>query len=624
MDNPFLDRIARGPILCDGAMGTQLYARGVPFARCFDELNLSQPSLVQEIHRAYLAAGAEIIETNTFGANRFRLAMHGLEGRVRDINLRGAKIAREAREISGTPAFVAGSVGPSGRLFEPVGTLTPQAAHAAFKEQIEGLLEGGVDLLILETFSSLSEMREALLAAREVCDLPVIAQMSFNDETETPGGHGPEDVAAALEGLGAAVVGANCCVGPALTLTVLQRMRTAAHGKLSVQPNAGYPGYLGGRFVYYASPAYFAGYARQFIESGATIIGSCCGTTPEHTAAMAEVLRQMDSSAPVRTQTHTALPSTAAESPQPAPAAGQSTVRARLAADAFVVSVEIDPPKGANPAKALQGAAYLKELGVDCINIADSPMARVRMSGIGLAYLIQERTGLETIIHFTTRDRNLMGLQSDLLGAHAVGIRNVLALTGDPPRLGDYPSATAVYDVDSIGLIAILKRLNEGKDWAGNSIGQGTAFTIACALDMQRCLDNPKEMERFRRKLEAGADFVMSQPIYDVAVLRRFLERYHEHYGALGRPLLLGVMPLQSSRHTEFLHNEVPGIAIPDAVRERMRKAGEHGLQEGLAMAQDLLAAAQEHVQGAYLMPSFGRYEMVGELVKVLRRAGAA
>jgi methionine synthase / methylenetetrahydrofolate reductase(NADPH) len=576
---------------------------------------------VQEIHRAYIAAGAEIIETNTFGANRFRLAAHGLEDRVRDINLRGAKIAREAREIGGLPVFVAGSVGPIGRPLAPLGVATPDDAESAFREQVLALLEGGVDLLMLETFSDIEEIRRAVLAAKAVCDLPIVAQMSFNDEAETPTGARPEDVTVELERLAVDVIGANCCVGPAATLSVLQRMRISAKGSLSVQPNAGYPGYAGGRFVYFASPAYFADYAGQFVDSGATLIGSCCGTTPEHTAAMAAALRERGALAPQRTTVAVTHARPAAEERQAAPeAAGPSTVRAKLTNGRFVVSVEIDPPKGANPTKALQGAAYLKEVGVDCINIADSPMARVRMSGIGLAYLIQERVGLETIIHFTTRDRNLMGLQSDLLGAHAVGIRNVLALTGDPPRLGDYPSATAVFDVDSIGLITILKRMNEGKDWTGNAIGQGTTFLVACALDMQRCLDDAKEMERFRRKMDAGADFVMSQPIYDIAVLRQFLDRYGDAHGQIAVPHLLGVMPLQSSRHTEFLHNEVPGISIPDWARERMRAAGERGLQEGLEMAQELLAEAQQYVQGAYLMPSFGRYEIVGELVKALNK----
>ena len=621
MDNAFLDRLQRAPILCDGAMGTMLYGRGIAFSRCFDELNLLQPALVQEIHRLYIAAGAELIETNTFGANRFRLAAHGLDAKVRDINLRGAKIAREAREVSGQPVFVAGSVGPIGRPLAPLGTASPGDAERAFREQIEALLEGGVDLLMLETFSDVEEIRLAVLAAKAACDLPIVAQMSFNDEAETPAGTRPEDVATDLERLGVQVVGANCCVGPAATLGVLQRMRNAAHIPLSVQPNAGYPGYAGGRFVYFASPAYFADYARQFVESGATVIGSCCGTTPEHTAAMATALRSR--SALPSQHTTFAMPHSLPvreERPAVPEEAGQSTLRAKLATGRFVVSVEIDPPKGANPTKALQGAAYLKEIGVDCINIADSPMARIRMSGIGLAYLIQERIGLETIIHFTTRDRNLMGLQSDLLGAHAVGIRNVLALTGDPPRLGDYPSATAVFDVDSIGLVTILKRMNEGKDWAGNAIGQGTSFLVACALDMQRCLDDEKEMERFRRKLEAGADFVMSQPIYDIGVLRQFLARYSDAHDQIGVPHVLGIMPLQSSRHTEFLHNEVPGISIPDWARQRMRAAGERGLQEGLAMSQELLAEAQQYVQGAYLMPSFGRYELVGEVVKALNK----
>jgi homocysteine S-methyltransferase len=626
--NALLDRLARGPILADGAMGTQLYARGISFERCFDELNLSTPTLVQEIHREYLHAGAEIIETNTFGANRFKLAHHGLADKVRDINLRGVKIAREAREIAGESAFVFGSVGPIGQLLEPLGSISYDDARAAFQEQIEALLEGGADAIILETFSDLDELQAAVAAARAVTrDLPVIAQMSFTEDADTLTGSMPEEVAAALRKHAVDVIGANCSVGPAGTFSAVKRMVAALHASpaasgaplVSVMPNAGFPARIGERYMYLSSPQYFAEYVPRFVnELGATIVGGCCGTTPAHIAAMREALQTIRPSDKPRV--------VVVEKPKPPPVeepvAGMTsvprTLREKLRAGKWVTSVELDPPRGLNPVKVLNGAAMLKEMGVDCINIGDSPLAKIRMGCISLAVMIQQQLELETIIHFTTRDRNLMALQSDLIGAHALGIRNVLALTGDPPRLGDYPNATAVYDIDSVGLIKIIRRLNEGRDWAGTSIGTNADFAIGCALDMMWANSDPSEMERFHRKIEAGADFIMTQPIYDAAVLREFLTKYGDKYGAVEKPILLGVLPLMSSKHAEFLHNEVPGITLTDEARRRMKDAGERGVEEGLRLAQELLIEAKEDVAGTYLMPSFGRYEVCGELVKVL------
>ncbi len=626
--NPLLERLQRGPILCDGAMGTMLYARGISFDRCFDELNLSNPALVQEIHREYIRAGAEMIETNTFGANRFKLARYGLEHKVREINLRGVKTAREAREISGEPIFVVGSVGPIGQLLVPFGQITYADAQAAFKEQIEALLEGGADAIILETFSDLSELKAAVTAARQVTqDLPLIAQMSFTDDEDTLAGNTPEEIVAELRTLQIDVIGANCSVGPAGTFNAVRRMVAALNGAdagnnrplVSVMPNAGFPARIGERYMYLSSPPYFAEYTHKFIgELGATIVGGCCGTTPAHIAAMREALKTMAPSATrpviVIQKPEAPLPESAA----PGLASVPSTLREKLRAGKWVTSVELDPPRGLNPAKMLQGAAMLKEMGVDCINIGDSPLAKIRMSCISLAIMIQQQVGLETIIHYTTRDRNLMAMQSDLIGAHSLGIRNVIALTGDPPRMGDYPNATAVYDIDSIGLIKILKRLNEGRDWAGTSIGTNADFFVACALDMMLANSDPNELDRFHRKLEAGADFVMTQPIYDVAVLRAFLQKYGDKYGPADKPILLGVLPLMSSRHAEFLHNEVPGITLTDEARRRMKQAGERGIEEGIRLAQALLLEAKEFVAGTYLMPSFGRYEVCGELVKGL------
>lgn len=633
--HPLLDRLTRGPILCDGAMGTLLYARGISFDRCFDEQNVSNPALVLEIHGDYIRAGAEIIETNTFGANRFKLARYRLEDRVREINLRGVKLAREAREIAGEPTFVLGSVGPIGQWLGRMNRISYAEAHAAFKEQIEALLEGGADGIILETFSDLEEIKTAIAAARAVTgDLPLIAQMTFSEEALTLTGNTPREMVAALRALPVDVIGANCSVGPAGTFNVVQRMVGALnasgsapyHGDsstraplISAMPNAGFPARIGERYMYLSSPQYFADYAGRFIgELGANIVGGCCGTTPAHIAAMHSVMQTI---APVTTRRVVVVE-------KPAPAAADAgaqdpggmprNLRAKLKAGKWVTSVELDPPRGLNPGKMLQGAAMLKGLGVDAINIGDSPLAKIRMSCIALAIMIQQQVGLETIIHYTTRDRNLMAMQSDLIGAHSLGIRNVIALTGDPPRLGDYPNAKAVYDIDSIGLIQILKRLNEGRDWAGNSIGTNADFLVACALDMNWANSDPAEMDRFHRKMQAGADFVMTQPIYDAAVLREFLAKYGDKYGAVEKPILLGVLPLMSSRHAEFLHNEVPGITLTDEARRRMRDAGERGAAEGIQLAQELLSETKDLVAGTYLMPSFGRYEVCGELVRVL------
>jgi methionine synthase / methylenetetrahydrofolate reductase(NADPH) len=606
MENPFLERLSRGLILADGAMGTMLYGKGVPYERCFEELILSKPAMVEEIHGAYIAAGAELIETNSFGANRLKLSDHGLGDRVREINLRAVKLARAARETAGVDVFVAGSVGPLGRPLEPIGEISLAEATALFEEQIGALLEGGADLILLETFGDLDELALAVRAARRVCDLPVVAQATFAEDSLTASGASPEEAVRTLRALGADVVGVNCSVGPQPMLDVVQRMLAVGDVPVSAMPNAGLPARVGGRFLYFATPQYFAEYAVTFAHAGARIVGGCCGTTPAHISAMKAALAEARVVEDLR-------PSWVAPTLEPdvvVPSGEASTLKPKLGND-FVVSVEMDPPRGINPTKLLKAGAMLKEVGVDAVNIADSPMARVRMSALAMGFLVKQHLGLETIQHFTTRDRNLMAIQSELMGAHAVGLRTILALTGDPPRLGDYPGATAVYDVDAIGLIRILKRLNEGHDWKGNTIGEPTNFLIGCALN-PTAEDLDLELERFEKKIEAGADFVMTQPLYDLETLLHTLDRV----GKVEIPILLGVMPLQSSRHAEYLHNEVPGITIPDWARERMRRAGEHGMQEGVAMAREFLQEARSHVQGAYLMPSFGRFEQVAEILR--------
>ncbi len=645
--NLFLERLKNGPVLADGAMGTLLYQRGETFEECFDELNLTKPETIQSIHSEYLSAGAQIIETNTFGANRVKLEEHNLGDKVREINFRAARIALEAREVSGRPAFVAGAIGPTGRPLQAPDEQRFSELRAIFREQIEALQEGGVELLILETFSNLAELRQAVLAAQEVGGLPIVAQMSFYEDGHTLAGQSAARVATVLYDLGVDVIGANCSVGPAGTLDVLKEMigaikQQAAHtaGKMpqfSAQPNAGLPQRIDNRFFYVSTPDYFGDYAVRFAQAGVSLIGGCCGTTPRHIEAMRRALDgqygtqeqvAMDVSAPViqqgvngngaNGQNGHAIIARLIEEETLLPQEGtQTSLQEKLAQGEFAISIELDPPKGLNPTKLLSGAALLQQAGADFINIADSPMARVRMSCIALARLIQDHLGIETIIHFTTRDRNLMALQSELLGAHALGIRNILALTGDPLRVGDYPNTTGVWDVDSVGLIGMLRGLTEGHDAAGSSIGAKASFHIGCALNLNMTdEETDREIEKYQRKLEAGADFIMTQPIYEMAPLERFLKRA----GKPPIPMLLGYVLLHNSRHAEYLHNEVPGITIPEEVRRRLREAGENGHEEGLQVAQELLGEASGMVQGVYLQPSYRRYDIVSELVKSLRR----
>ena len=623
MKSPFLTALEQRVLLADGAMGTLLHSRGVAQHACLEALVLDDPDIVRRVHEDYITAGADIIETNTFGANRFRLARHGLESKVRDINFKAARLARDAREIHGHPVFVAGAIGPTGRMLATAGDVRPGEVRAAIREQAEALLEGGVDLLILETFPDIAELREAILAIKSACDLPVVAQLTFQRDGRTYAGEPPDEVANIASALGAEVAGVNCSLGPQSALDVIDQMAANTAIRLSAMPNAGLPKFMDGRLVYPATPDYYAEYAKKLVLAGANIVGGCCGTTPEHTSAMREMLAGEWNTRGRANVSERAAQSSVVTVSAPGRVNGDAadnierplTMREKLAVGEFVVSVELDPPRGLNPRKAIEGAAHLKALGADCINIGDSPMARVRMSAIALAVLIEQRVGIETIIHFTTRDRNLMAIQSDLLGAHALGIRNIIALTGDPPSGGDYARATGVWDVDSIGFIRILKMLNGGSDWAGNSIGKGTDFFVACAAN-PTADDVDLEIDRVKRKIEAGADVLMTQQIYSAEILRSFLERL----GPIDVPLLVGIMPLQSYRHAEFIHNELAGVFVPEPVRERMRLAGENGVAEGIAQAGELLEACRPLVQGTYLVPSFGRYEVVGELVTLAKR----
>lgn len=620
MTNPFLDRLARGPIIGDGAMGTMLYSSGAPLDSAFDVLNLSNPDLVASIHRAYIAAGAEIIETNSYGANRFKLEQIGLGSKVRQLNRVAAKIAREQREISGRSVFIAGSVGPTLQRLPPIGHGNAEKVRAAFREQIEALLEGGVDLLTIETIPDIAEMREAIAAARECSDLPIIAMLTFAEDGRTVAGN---EVAAAVEMLlehRVDVIGANCSVGPQRLLRVIDTYtreldRRGAARPLACIPNAGWPTQQGGRMIYPSSPDYFAKFALQAADAGVTVIGGCCGTTPAHIEAMTRALQERTTGEVEPRKPH--LPELiVTEFETPAPASGENQpggFRSELGKK-FLVAVEIDPPKGLNPEKALAGAELLKRAGVDAINVADSPMARVRMSALTLCMMIQHQIDIETIVHFTTRDRSLMGIQSELLGAHAAGVRTILALTGDPPTLGGYPGTTGVYDTDSIGLIELLTKMNEGVDVVGAPIGSRADFRIGCAVDPTRD-DLVLEAERLHAKLNAGAHFVMTQPIFDAEVWTNFLEYFG---GPVPVPLMIGILPLQSARHADFLHNEVPGITLTDAALKRMHAAGPDGRKEGVRMAQELLLDLVPLAQGVYLMPSFGRYEVAAEVLEVL------
>jgi len=613
--SPFLSRLAEGPLLCDGAMGTMLYASGVPLDGCFDVFNANNPTLVQSIHAAYLSAGADLIETNTFGANRFKLALHGLDARVREINARGAKLARDVRETTGREAFVLGSIGPLGKYLAPIGTIGVEEGRAAFREQAEGLLEGGVDAFIVETFSDLGEIRLAVEAIRALTDeLPIIAQMAFTDEGVTFVGRSAVEVARALRGLPVQVIGANCSVGSSVLYDILEQMLPEAGGlPISIQPNAGLPSRVGERLIYLSSPAYMAEYAGKMLEAGARIVGGCCGTTPDHIRAMRAAV---DRHVPTRARAGrvSVSPPAREEAPALRTAAAPTPLARKLEAGEFLVTVELDPPRGHNIEKLVQGAKLLKERGVEMVDINDGSLGRIRMSVLPTAVLVREATGLDIIMHFTCRDRNLMGIQADLLGAHAMGIRNILAIKGDPPRAGDYVNATAIFDVNAIGLIRIIQGMNGGLDATGNSIGEPTGFHVGAGLN-PAAVDPDKELARLFRKVEAGARWAQTQPVYDLEVLDRFLSRA----GRLPIPIIVGLLPLHSFRHAEFLHNEVPGITIPDAVRARMKEAGDRALRQGIEMAQVLLQQIRTRYAGAYLMPSFGRYEVVAEVLDALR-----
>ncbi len=606
----FADR----PVLCDGAMGTVLYGRGVFIHRCYDELNLSDPSLILAIHEEYLQSGAEILETNTFGANRFRLGRHGLAGKVAEINAAGVRIAREAathlKDKQAGEAWVAGAIGPLGVRLEPLGKTGLSEAREAFEEQISALQAAGVDLLIIETMPALNEAHQALLAAKSIApELPVAVMITVDEDGRCLDGASPEHAAALLTEWGADALGCNCSTGPATVLSAIEAMRTATHLPLMAMPNAGMPRAVEGRNIYLCSPEYMASFARKAIKAGAQFVGGCCGTTPNHIRAMKSALRALDA------QSHITLNEPArielSEETPPVPLAQRSFVGSLIAQGEFVTLVEIVPPRGIDCSKEIEGARMLAALGVHAINVPDSPRASARMSAQSLCIQIQQKTGIETVLHYTCRDRNILSIQSDLLGASSLGLRNVLCLTGDPPKLGNYPDATAVFDVDAIGLVNIVRRLNHGLDIGSNTIGGSTNFTIGVAAN-PGVPDIEQGLRRFAWKVDAGAEYAITQPVFDMRLLEAFLKRIEQFH----IPVIAGIWPLTSLRNAEFMRNDLR-VSMPEAVMLRMAQAEnpEAARTEGIRIAQEMLAEARPMVQGVQVSAPFGRYNLAAEIL---------
>lgn len=616
-----IDRLfSGGTVLCDGAMGTMLYSCGVFINRCYDELNLSQPEMVRSVHQQYLQAGAEVIETNTFGANAFRLERFALREKVREFNLAGAAIARQSvdaiREKQGTEAFVAGAVGPLGVRLEPLGKLSLGEARVAFAEQISALAEGGVDMLVIETMMSIDEAEQAVLAAREVAPhLKVAVMVTVDEDGNCLDGTSPEVAAERLTAVGADAIGCNCSSGPATVLTVIERMHEATALPLLAMPNAGMPRNVEGRNIYLTSPEYMASFARKAVRAGASWVGGCCGTTPAHIRAMRGALRAMDAQeSGERATEHPSNAVHASESEhrvEPPPVGERSLIGRMIADGEFVTMVEIVPPKGFDCSKELAGALLMKKRGVHVINVPDSPRASARMGAQSLCVQIQQQVGIETILHYTCRDRNVLSIQSDLLGASSIGLKNILCLTGDPPKMGNYPDATAVFDVDAIGLVNIVHGLNQGLDIGRNPIGGSTGFTISVAAN-PGVPDIEHEVRRFAYKVEAGAEFCITQPVFDLRLLEDFLRRIE----GFRIPVIAGIWPLTSLRNAEFMKNDLR-VAMPDEIFVRMAATGgkEEALAEGLKIAQEMLASVRGAVQGVQVSAPFGKYTAAAEVL---------
>jgi homocysteine S-methyltransferase len=604
------------PILADGAMGTLLHTQGIDLDHCFDELNLTQPGRVGQVHRAYIEAGSQIIYTNTFSANRYKLSEFGLDNKVEEINRAGVELARRVVAASFREVLIAGDIGPLGVRLVPYGRVRVEDARSAFTEQIAALCEAGVDLLVMETFGDLYEIREAVAAANEYCELPIIASMTFTRDDRTVLGDTPASVARTLDGIGVDVIGANCSGGPAQLFRLIQQMVHAVpDARFLVKPNAGWPEQVGGRVMYSASPDYFGEYATSFTELGVRILGGCCGTTPAHIESMRIAMAK----APLPAIRHRIqIVDAEPEDREPVPEKPTRLAR-KLAVKAFPISVEMAPPRGLTPHKIIAGASMLAEAGADVINVADSPMARMRMSPWAVCELIQRDVGIETTLHFPTRGRNLLRVQGDLLAAHALGIRNVFVVMGDPTEIGDYPEAMDDYDLVPSGLIKLIKlQFNQGIDHAGSDIGQPTTFFVGCALNLMS--SNPeREIKVLRRKIENGADFALTQPVFQPRRALEFLKRYEEQFGDLPIPVMVGILPLYGSRHAAFLHNEVPGIHIPAETTQRIASAGANSPREGVRIAVELIEQVRGWGQGIYIMPPFGRYDLAAEIIEEIR-----
>ncbi len=604
---PFLAALDDRVVVCDGAMGTMLYGKGVFINRCFESLNQSQPALVTDVHREYLRAGADVIETNTFGANRMKLRSFGLGDQVRDLNLTGARLAREAVQQSGQEAYVAGAIGPLGVRIEPWGKTGVDEAEAMFRDQAQALVDGGVDLFVLETFRDLNEIGAAITAVRRICDLPIVAQMTTEEDGNSLDGTPAEKFGPELIARGASVIGVNCSVGPAPMLETIERLSEVTDVWLSAQPNAGKPRDIEGRNLYLCSPEYMASYARRFIASGVRLVGGCCGTTPEHIRQIALAAKQMapglarhagaaDVRTPVASQPYAKRPMDREQ---------KSAMGRKLVTGQFLRAIELLPPRGHEAAQALEKAATLAGRGVDVVTIPDGPRSGARMSALSLAVLVQQQVGAEVLLQYSCRDRNLLGIQSDLLGAHAMGVRNLLGITGDVRNLGDIPDATAVFDVDSIGLTNVINRLNHGLDIGGQSIGEPTSFHAGVMVNPSRDLD--QELRRLEFKIEAGAEFAVTRPVFDVAAFERFLARV----APMRLPIIVGIWPFESALNAEFMANEVPGVTVPDAIVERMRRTAnaEAAAAEGVKVAREIVMAIKGMAAGVQISTPSGRLD---------------
>ena len=611
----FREFINENVVLFDGAMGTMLYSKGVYINRVYDELNLSQPTLVKEVHKEYLDAGAMVLETNTFGANRFKLAPHGLADKLEAINFQAAKLARE---VAGEQAYVAGAIGPLGIRIEPWGKTSVEEAEEAFSEQAKGLLAGGVDLFILETFYDLNEMHQAIKAVRKLTDKPIVASMTINEDGNALYGTSVDVFTPKLDEWGADIIGLNCSVGPKTMFDALEKMRDLTDKNIIAQPNAGLPKVVEGRTIYLCNPEYFGEYAKRFIQLGIRAIGGCCGTTPEHIKWMYNSVRALH---PEGKRLSSVTMGGKKIKPEDVdveviPLAKKSSLGQKLAQKKFIVTAELTPPKGCDPQKVLERAQALKDAGIDAINIPDGPRASARLSPMAMSVLIEQKVGIETILHYCCRDRNILGIQSDLLGAYAIGLRNLLAITGDPPKVGNYPQATAVFDIDAIGLTNVIHRLNHGRDLGYNAIGQPTGFVTGVGAN-PGAIDLELEVHRFEWKVDAGAEYAITQPVFDVELLERFLDKIKH----VRIPVFAGIWPLASLKNAEFMNNEVPGASVPDHLMERMRNAGDVPAQreEGIKIAREMLERVKPLVEGVQISVPFGRVDSVLKVIDVLK-----